>query len=158
MKLKTLFAAAAAVLVAACGSDSPTASISIGPPPALPAGVQIVTTASGLQYADFNVGTGEVAQAGDRVQVHYTAWLSDGTGFDTSRGRNPILFNLGADEVIDGFDEGVTGMKVGGNRRLIIPPALAYGSTPVRDPSTGQIVIPANSTVIFDVELVSVQH
>ncbi|HEX6749702.1 MAG TPA: FKBP-type peptidyl-prolyl cis-trans isomerase [Longimicrobium sp.] len=158
MKLKTLFAAAAAAaLVAACGTDSPTASITIGPPPALPAGAQIVTTASGLQYADFNVGSGAVAQSGNQVAVHYTLWLSNNTGIETSRGGPAVQFTLGDGNLIAGFNEGVTGMRVGGNRRLIIPPALGYGSQPVVDQNTGRVVIPANSTLIFDIELVAVQ-
>jgi FKBP-type peptidyl-prolyl cis-trans isomerase len=159
LKPKTWFAAAALAVLAACSGDATgSGSTQIGPPPALPAGAQVVTTASGLQYADIALGAGSVAQTGDQVTVNYTGWLADGTGFDTSRGRPPLLFNLGAGEVIAGFDEGMHGMAIGGKRRLFIPPNLGYGSTDVRDPTTGQVVIPANSSLIFDVELVSIRR
>jgi FKBP-type peptidyl-prolyl cis-trans isomerase len=85
------------------------------------------------------------------VSVQYTGWLSDGTPFDTSRGGAPFVFVLGAGQVIAGFDEGVRGMEIGGKRRLIVPPALGYGST-------GAGPIPPNATLIFDVELVAVRR
>jgi FKBP-type peptidyl-prolyl cis-trans isomerase len=159
LKLKTWFASLALVLsAAACGSDGPTQVVDPGPPPALPAGVQIVTAPNGLQYADVVVGTGAtVAQVGNRVRVHYTGWLSSTNKFfDTSAGGPPLEFFLGQQAVIAGFDEGIRGMKAGGKRRLIIPPSLGYGSTAVTDPRTGAVVIPANSTLIFDVQLVTV--
>lgn len=111
-----------------------------------------VTTASGLTYRDNKVGTGATAEAGKRVTVHYTGWLNDngkpGTKFDSSKDRNePFQFNLGAHQVIQGWDEGVAGMKVGGSRTLIIPPQLGYG------PRGAPPVIPPNATLIFDVEL-----
>jgi FKBP-type peptidyl-prolyl cis-trans isomerase len=97
------------------------------------------------------VGTGTEAQPGAKVQVHYTGWLTDGTKFDSSVDRNkPFEFPLGAGYVIRGWDEGVSGMKVGGQRRLTIPPELAYG----KDGSPP--VIPPNATLIFDVELLDV--
>ncbi|HEY0035568.1 MAG TPA: FKBP-type peptidyl-prolyl cis-trans isomerase, partial [Longimicrobium sp.] len=151
MKLKTLFSAAALALLAACSDDGPT-----GPEiPALtplPAGVTVVTTASGLQYADITVGTGTaVAQNGNQVAVHYTGWLADGTGFDTSNGLPAFQLTLGAADVIPGFMEGILGMKLNGKRRLFIPAALAYGATAVYD-QNGKLVIPANSNLIFDVQ------
>ena len=108
-------------------------------------------TADGLQYADIKAGCGATATSGQSVTVQYTGWLTDGTMFDTSRqsGRTPFQFTLGAGQVIRGWDEGVAGMKVGGKRRLVIPPSLGYGAQ-------GQGSIPPNSTLIFDVELLSV--
>lgn len=155
MKLKTLFSAAALALLAACSGDSTGPDIPELTP--LPAGVTIVTTGSGLQYADIVVGTGAVAQDGSSVAVHYTGWLADGTGFDTSRGLQPLPFTIGQHQLaVVGFEEGVVGMKVGGKRRLFVPAALGYGATAVYD-QNGRLVIPANSDLIFDVELVSVQ-
>ncbi len=113
------------------------------------------TTATGLKIIDKVVGTGEEAVKGDQVEVHYTGWLWDngkkGTKFDSSVDRGkPFAFKLGAGQVIKGWDEGVAGMKIGGTRELIIPPALAYGQRAVGG------VIPANSTLMFEVELLKV--
>ena len=115
----------------------------------------MITTPSGLQYEDTTVGNGEVAQAGRRVQVHYTGWLYNdgvqGAKFDSSRDRNdPFEFSLGAGMVIKGWDEGVQGMKIGGQRTLIIPAALGYGARGAGG------VIPPNATLKFDVELLKV--
>jgi hypothetical protein len=119
-------------------------------PPALPSGLTPQTQPDGLQIIDITQGTGPAAQTGQTVTVNYTGWLqSNGTKFDSSLDRNqPFSFPLGQGQVIKGWDEGVVGMKVGGKRRLIIPPALGYGSTP-----NGKI--PANSTLIFDIDLLS---
>jgi peptidylprolyl isomerase len=112
----------------------------------------MITTQSGLQYQDVVVGTGAEAVAGKSVTVHYTGTLQDGTKFDSSVDRNqPFTFTLGAGEVIPGWDEGVAGMKVGGKRKLVIPPELAYGAQG-RPP-----VIPPNATLNFDVELLEVK-
>jgi hypothetical protein len=155
-KLKTLFSAAALALLAACSDDPSGPEIPELTP--LPAGVTTVTTASGLQYADITVGTGTaVAQDGSNVAVHYTGWLADGTGFDTSVGLQPFQLTLGESDVIPGFMEGILGMKVGGKRRLFIPAALGYGATAVYD-QNGRLVIPANSNLIFDVQLVGLQQ
>src|ERR1700688_97387 len=109
-------------------------------------------TADGLQYWDIKVGTGATATAGHSVKVHYTGWLTNGTKFDSSVDRGePFSFNLGAGQVIKGWDEGVAGMKIGGKRQLRIPPELGYGSRGAGG------VIPANATLIFDVELLGVQ-
>jgi FKBP-type peptidyl-prolyl cis-trans isomerase len=157
LKLKNLCVAAVALLAACSTNDGVTNPLDIGPPPPLAAGIDTITTASGLKFADVVVGTGNLAEGGSIVAVHYTGWLSTGTAFDTSEGGLPIQFTLGMHQVIPGFEEGIVGMKVGGTRRLIIPPALGYGSTDVRDPSTGRVVIPANSTLIFDVRLTAEQ-
>jgi FKBP-type peptidyl-prolyl cis-trans isomerase len=111
-----------------------------------------VKTESGLQYWDIKVGTGDVAQKGHHVSVHYTGWLTTGKKFDSSvDAGKPFDFRLGNGDVIKGWDEGVAGMKVGGKRQLRIPPALAYGAAGYPP------VIPANSTLIFDVQLMGVQ-
>lgn len=154
MKLKTLFSAAAVALLAAC-SDGPT-EVQIPTYTPLPAGTPIVTTASGLQYAEVTLGTGTLAVAGSHVAVHYTGWLANGTGFDTSAGLQPLPLTLGAHDVILGFEEGILGMKVGGKRRLFVPAALGYGATAVYD-QNAKLIIPSNSDLIFDVELVAVQ-
>jgi FKBP-type peptidyl-prolyl cis-trans isomerase FkpA len=113
------------------------------------------TTASGLQSEDTTTGQGAAAQAGQTVTVHYTGWLYEngqaGAKFDSSKDRkDPFEFALGAGAVIAGWDEGVQGMKVGGTRRLVIPPALGYGAR-----GAGR-VIPPNATLLFEVELLSV--
>lgn len=124
---------------------------------ALPAAAQQEkTTASGLRYADIKAGTGKTATAGRSVEVHYTGWLYHdglkGKQFDSSRGRGPFSFPLGAGEVIKGWDEGVAGMKEGGRRTLIIPPQLAYGER-----GAGGGIIPPNATLLFEVELLRVK-
>lgn len=112
----------------------------------------IVTTPSGLKYIDVVEGTGEMPQRGQTVTVHYTGTLENGRKFDSSRDRNqPFEFPIGAGRVIKGWDEGLSTMKVGGQRRLIIPPELGYGSRGAGG------VIPPNATLIFDVELLGVR-
>lgn len=109
------------------------------------------TTTSGLQYWDIVQGTGSHAVAGMNVSVNYTGWLQNGKQFDSSIGRGPFSFALGAGQVIKGWDEGVVGMRVGGKRQLRIPPGLAYGSRGAPG------AIPPNATLTFDVELLSVK-
>ena len=117
---------------------------------------ETITTSSGLQYIEHEVGSGDVAKAGDNVAVHYTGWLykdgEKGAKFDSSVDRGqPFTFPLGAGRVIKGWDEGVAGMQPGGKRTLILKPALAYGA------SGAGGVIPPNATLMFDVELIEIQ-
>ncbi|WP_320664975.1 FKBP-type peptidyl-prolyl cis-trans isomerase [Prochlorococcus sp. MIT 1223] len=106
-------------------------------------------TSSGLKFSELEVGSGSEASAGKNVSVNYRGTLENGKEFDSSYGRSPFTFPLGAGQVIKGWDEGVSGMKVGGKRKLIIPPELGYGSRGIGP-------IPANSTLIFEVELLEV--
>lgn len=129
------------LLAAACGSDSTAPS----PLPSAP-----------YSQTDLRVGTGAEATAGRRLTVHYTGWVYDpaqpeqkGQRFDSSLSGQPFAFTLGAREVIAGWDRGVAGMRVGGQRRLIIPPDLGYGSS-------GNGPIPPNATLVFDIELLTV--
>ena len=109
-------------------------------------------TPSGLEYEDLVAGSGDEAVAGKSVEVHYTGWLTDGSKFDSSLDRRqPFVFKLGAGKVIKGWDEGVAGMKVGGKRKLTIPPDLGYGAR-----GAGS-AIPPGSVLVFEVELLGVK-
>jgi FKBP-type peptidyl-prolyl cis-trans isomerase FkpA len=109
------------------------------------------TTETGLVIEDIVEGAGDTATAGHTVSVHYTGWLTNGNKFDSSKDRNdPFEFALGARQVIAGWDEGVQGMKVGGTRKLTIPPALGYGARGAGG------VIPPNATLVFEVELLEI--
>ncbi len=108
-------------------------------------------TSSGLKFLDINLGNGAEATSGQNVSVNYRGTLENGKEFDSSYGRSPFNFPLGAGQVIKGWDEGVAGMKVGGKRKLIIPPELGYGQRGIGP-------IPPNSTLIFEVELLEISQ
>jgi FKBP-type peptidyl-prolyl cis-trans isomerase FkpA len=138
------------VLATACGGgdDGPSSSPTAPSTPSAP-----------FSQTDLRVGTGTEAVAGRTLTVNYTGWLYDpgqaenkGRQFDSSAGRQPFAFRLGAGGVIRGWDQGLVGMRVGGQRRLVIPPDLAYGSQ-----GAGNGAIPPNATLVFDVELLDVQ-
>jgi peptidylprolyl isomerase len=110
----------------------------------------MITLDSGLQYEELAEGTGERPNRGQSVTVHYTGWLTNGKKFDSSVDRGqPFVFTLGVGQVIKGWDEGVATMKVGGKRKLLIPPQLGYGARGAGG------VIPANADLVFEVELIS---
>lgn len=133
----------------AASAASPPAAAAT-PPTAAPAG-KVHKLASGLVYEDLVVGNGKMADPGLTVAVNYTGWFTDGTKFDSSFDRGkPITFTLGAGEMIAGWDQGIKGMRIGGKRKLTIPPDMAYGSEG-RPPR-----IPPNSTLVFEVELLGV--
>ena len=143
--MRTTLALAAILLLAACSGSS-------GSSGAAGKGGAMQTTSSGLQYEDLTVGNGPSPQAGQTVSVHYTGWLDDGKKFDSSLDRGqPFEFPLGQGRVIKGWDEGVATMKVGGKRRLVIPPALGYGAQGFPG------AIPPNSRLTFEVELLGVK-
>jgi len=111
-----------------------------------------IKSPSGLMIEDLVVGTGDAASAGQKVSVHYTGWTTDGKKFDSSKDRGQaFIFALGRGEVIRGWDEGVAGMKVGGKRKLTIPPDLGYGARGAGG------AIPPNATLLFEVELLAVR-
>ncbi len=113
---------------------------------------ELTTTKSGLKYKDLTAGSGATAVKGKVARVHYTGWLVDGSKFDSSLDRNePFEFKVGEGRVIKGWDEGVAGMKVGGKRRLVIPPDLGYGSRGAGG------AIPPDATLVFEVELLEVK-
>lgn len=119
---------------------------------ASPMAENMETTPSGLQYVDTKVGTGASPQKGQTAVVHYTGWLVDGKKFDSSKDSGqPFSFAIGRGEVIKGWDEGVATMKVGGTRKLVIPPDLAYGARGAGG------AIPPNATLTFEVELLEIR-
>jgi|RhiMethySRZTD1v2_1073278.scaffolds.fasta_scaffold181101_2 FKBP-type peptidyl-prolyl cis-trans isomerase len=170
MKLRSLGLAVAVVMLAAgCkeGTQNSSSATQTGvgatvtgdaPAAATPApeaaGGKVHKLASGLQYEDVVVGSGKMAEPGMNVSVHYTGYLTDEakTKFDSSLDRGqPFQFQLGAGQVIQGWDEGVKGMRIGGKRKLTIPPDLGYGARGASG------VIPPNATLLFDVELIDVK-
>lgn len=136
-------------VLAACLTISATATASPGKK-AKPK-EKTVTTKSGLKYIDLKVGKGPTPKPGQTLLVHYTGWLTDGKQFDSSKGKDPLPFVLGAHRVIKGWEEGMATMKVGGMRTLTIPPSLGYG----QEGFPG--AIPPNATLLFKVELVAIK-
>ena len=148
-KIIVLLLLLAAVSIPAC-SQKEVAAVSEKPTES-PAAAGAVKTPSGLAYVDLVKGNGAAPTSGKNVTVHYTGWLENGTKFDSSVDRGqPFTFRIGAGEVIPGWDEGVMSMRVGGKRKLIIPPQLGYGANGAGG------VIPPNATLIFEVELLDV--
>ena len=165
MPVLVLAALSLAVAVSLGGCSTPTASAPaqtepaaqpaatpVEAPPATAAAPKNTTQeATKLVIKDQTVGKGAAAKNGDTVTVNYTGWLTDGTKFDSSIGKAPFSFTLGAGEVIPGWDQGVAGMKVGGKRKLTIPADLGYGAQ-----GAGGGAIPPNATLVFDVELLKI--
>ncbi len=152
--MKTILIAsllATGLMLSACGGGGSTpAPVVVATPPVGPAA---------LTLTDSRVGTGAVAAAGNTLTVHYTGWLYNGaaanfqgTQFDTSVGKTPFVFRIGVGQVIAGWDQGVVGMRVGGKRSLLIPSSLGYGAA-----GAGGGLIPPNTGLVFDVELLAVQ-
>ena len=133
-------------------TQSSSSAPSSAPATTAPGSAQEITTRSGLKMTDLKVGEGAVAESGSNVSVQYSGWLTDGTPFDSSVGRAPFTFRIGAGQVIPGWDEGVKGMRVGGKRKLTIPPDLGYGA------SGAGGVIPPNATLVFEVELLDTKN
>ena len=114
-----------------------------------------VTTNTGFRYIETELGNGGLVDWCRAVAIHYDAYLLDGTKFDSSSVVGPLLFTPGVGDLIDGLEQGVVGMRIPGKRRVIIPPTLGFGSEP-RTNESGQIVVPANSTVVYDVQVISI--
>jgi len=162
--VRPLALAAAFLVIAACnGSTTSTTPVDTNVYTADPATSQyasslnvsigsMMKTSSGLYYKDLVVGTGATASAGYTARVQYTGWLPNGVAFDSTAGRNPNYFEflVNAGKVIKGWDEGVQGMKVGGKRQLVIPPALGYGDS-------GSGSIPGHAILIFEISLLQVR-
>lgn len=147
-KLIVIMLLAAAVVIPACSQKEakPVEEKKTGP-----GAVAMVKTPSGLAYVDLVPGSGPSPTAGQPVKVHYTGWLENGTKFDSSVDRGePFVFTIGVGQVVPGWDEGVMSMKVGGKRKLVVPPQLGYGAAGAGG------VIPPNATLIFEVELLDI--
>lgn len=119
------------------------------------ASADTVNTNTGLRYVEGLAGRGLAAEWCETLALHYSAYLLDGTKFDSSEVDNPLVFTPGLGGLIDGLEQGVVGMRMEGTRRLIIPPDLGFGPNPRRD-QNGDIVVPGNSTLVFDIEVLAV--
>ena len=147
-RLPLACASLATMMLVACSPAENTSA----PAPVSVAEGAAATAPSGLIIEELAVGSGATALAGTRVSVHYTGWLTNGTKFDSSHDRNqPFEFQLGAGQVIRGWDEGVAGMRVGGKRKLTIPPQLGYGARGAGG------VIPPDAVLVFEIELLDVR-
>ena len=155
---RTILSIGALVLLASCAAQQP-----VGPPPDIaqpqpsqeafekpPVPASAVAAANGLSITDLKRGSGPAAESGRSVTVNYVGKLTNGTIFDSTAGKSPFTFLLGAGQVIKGWDQGVVGMKVGGKRKLVIPPTLGYGGSGVPPQ------IPPDATLVFEIELVSI--
>ncbi|MEE2754317.1 MAG: FKBP-type peptidyl-prolyl cis-trans isomerase [Candidatus Latescibacterota bacterium] len=155
-KRLSAFLTVCAVTMSGCGAESTPDTLGLGPDlnstaPRTVADSDFTTSPTGLKTHDFVTGTGDKATSGLVATVHYTGWLTNGLKFDSSLDRNePFTFRLDVGDVIRGWDEGVAGMRVGGKRQLVIPPALAYGAS-------GNGSVPPNSTLVFEVELLRLE-
>lgn len=163
MMHRTILSIGALVLLAGCAAQQP-----VGPPPDItlqqpsqeafekppvPAsalGQPVVAPTNGLSITDIKRGSGPAAESGRSITVNYVGKLTNGTVFDSTVGKSPFTFLLGAGQVIKGWDQGVVGMKVGGKRKLVIPPTLGYGGSGVPPQ------IPPDATLVFEIELVSI--
>ena len=155
-KRLSAFLTVCAMATSGCGADSTPETLGLGPDwnstaPRTVADSDFTTSPTGLKTHDFVMGTGDEATFGLIATVHYTGWLTNGLKFDSSLDRNdPFAFRLGAGDVIRGWDEGVAGMRVGGKRQIVIPPALAYGAS-------GNGSVPPNSILVFQIELLRLE-
>jgi FKBP-type peptidyl-prolyl cis-trans isomerase len=162
MSAKTIGIWVGVIIIVALGAYFIFKSSSAAPAPAQQQATQqtpvATTSAQQVQGQDVTVGTGGAAGPGTVVSVLYVGKLQDGTVFDSSaaHGNQPLVFTLGQQGLIAGFQIGVNGMKEGGERLIAIPPELGYGSQEVKDPTSGKVIVPANSTLLFDVKLVKV--
>ncbi len=161
MNVKFVVSFCAAVAMMGCNKETEQAQPAAEKPavaapattsyPGEPVTVEPTATASGLKYVDYVAGSGTTAESGKTVVVHYTGYLTNGFKFDSSLDRDSALeFHLGNGEMIKGWDVGIVGMKVGGKRKLIIPPAMGYGGSDYGP-------IPGNSVLVFDIELLEVK-
>jgi FKBP-type peptidyl-prolyl cis-trans isomerase len=152
MKSRSLLAAALALALAACNNEPTGPQCAPQTLTRTATAGDTITLDTGVRYIEGKVGTGPAVEYCRAVAVHYTGFLANGAKFDSSRdsGR-PFAFTPGFREVVPGFEQGIVGMKVGGTRRIIIPPSLGYGNQ-------AQGPIPANSTLVFDIEVLAVQQ
>ena len=152
MHPKTTLPRALVALLMAAGPFLPAVLAVQDKKPAAPSAARETVPPSGVRYVDLQLGQGDEAQLGKIVEVHYTGWLQDGTRFDSSRDRaHPFTFRLGSGDAIKGWDEGLLGMKVGGRRKLTIPPELGFGKQGIGS------VVPPNAVLYYEFELLGVR-
>jgi len=139
-------------LLIVAGPLLPAFAVQDKKPAAPPAAARENVTPSGVRYVDLALGQGDEAQLGKIVEVQYTGWLQDGTKFDSSRDReHPFTFRLGTGDALKGWDEGLLGMKVGGKRKLTVPPELGFGKQGIGS------VVPPNAVLVYEFELLGVR-